>query len=321
MTSPSNGWETRQGRIKRELPIAWAVGSLLGLWVSHTDPVRCPFPEHEDSTPSFNLWAIDPDTRQPQRASCFGCGRGGDVIDIIRLARGVGFGAACDLADTELIPAFRASGWKPLPPQELDAPTPDLEAVLARMLQDTGLKQFLAVKAERAQRLGFSTPEFHGYVKRVWGWGCTPGAVIFPHRGPSNRLTGVKLRAANDISRRWAWPGSRFPYLYGAWRPQSSSKLLLCEGETDTAWAAFCLQGTEWQALGLPSGAAQKPTSMQLDMLNGREVCLAFDGDDAGREATRKWQDALAGTASELQIPEGEDLLSCGLDVRDLVGA
>lgn len=36
---------------------------------------RCPLPDHDDSTPSFYLY---PDGR----FYCFGCGRGGDVIDL-----------------------------------------------------------------------------------------------------------------------------------------------------------------------------------------------------------------------------------------------
>jgi DNA primase len=36
---------------------------------------RCPLPDHEDQTPSFHIY---PDGRY----WCFGCGRGGDVVDL-----------------------------------------------------------------------------------------------------------------------------------------------------------------------------------------------------------------------------------------------
>src|SRR5215213_3115492 len=36
---------------------------------------RCPLPDHEDKTPSFYIYP-------PGRYWCYGCGRGGDVIDL-----------------------------------------------------------------------------------------------------------------------------------------------------------------------------------------------------------------------------------------------
>jgi DNA primase len=36
---------------------------------------RCPLPDHEDKTPSFYLYP-------PGRFHCYGCGRGGDVVDL-----------------------------------------------------------------------------------------------------------------------------------------------------------------------------------------------------------------------------------------------
>jgi hypothetical protein len=43
---------------------------------------RCPLPDHEDKTPSFTLY---PET---QSFFCFGCLKGGDVVELYRLARG-----------------------------------------------------------------------------------------------------------------------------------------------------------------------------------------------------------------------------------------
>jgi hypothetical protein len=36
---------------------------------------RCPLPDHEDKTPSFYIYP-------PGRFYCYGCGRGGDVVDL-----------------------------------------------------------------------------------------------------------------------------------------------------------------------------------------------------------------------------------------------
>ena len=51
---------------------------------------RCPFPDHEDKDPSF---FVDPAT---QRFVCYGCGRRGDVIDLVMALRGVGFREALE---------------------------------------------------------------------------------------------------------------------------------------------------------------------------------------------------------------------------------
>jgi DNA primase len=45
---------------------------------------RCPLPDHEDKTPSFTPY---PET---QSFFCFGCLRGGDVVELYRLAHGYG---------------------------------------------------------------------------------------------------------------------------------------------------------------------------------------------------------------------------------------
>ncbi|HEV2124435.1 MAG TPA: CHC2 zinc finger domain-containing protein [Chloroflexota bacterium] len=43
---------------------------------------RCVAPEHEDKTPSMTVYT------EEQRFKCYGCGEGGDVVDLVRLAEG-----------------------------------------------------------------------------------------------------------------------------------------------------------------------------------------------------------------------------------------
>lgn len=43
---------------------------------------RCPFPDHDDSTPSFHVYA---DVEEPH-FHCYGCGMHGDVLDLEELA-------------------------------------------------------------------------------------------------------------------------------------------------------------------------------------------------------------------------------------------
>jgi hypothetical protein len=68
---------------KEAVPVIDLAGRLAGpggmrrigeKWVGH-----CPLPGHEDRTPSFTVY--------PGRWHCYGCGRGGDVVDLYAYAR------------------------------------------------------------------------------------------------------------------------------------------------------------------------------------------------------------------------------------------
>ena len=302
--------------IRGAVPLAWAVGYLFGAWDAGADMTPCPLPGHQDDTPSFNLWASDEDG-YPQRFGCFGCAENGDVVDLVRLARGVGFLDACRIAVDDLVPALEASSWQPAElagPVRAAANPADLERVVSRIQGHEDLPAFVARKFPDA-------PErFVDYVRMAWGWGTfrTPApTAYFPHRDWSRRLTGIRYRSIRRESTRWAESGSRFPALYGAWRDLRRPRVLLCEGETDTVWAAWSVEDRV-DVFGLPAGAAQRPPEQALLELAGRHVSLAFDGDLAGRIATARWRDAL-GAAHVVPIPDGEDLLSCGIPVSDLL--
>ncbi len=303
--------------IRRALPLEWAVGQLFGAWGAGTEMSPCPLPGHVDDKPSFNLWAEDEDGF-PIRYGCFGCGANGDVVDLVRLARGVGFLEACRIAVEELIPAMERSEWRPAdraPVVERSAATHDeLLKVLCRIQGRDDLYPFLERKGIDAS-LVF-------YVHNDWEWGTfrTPApTVYFPHRDWSGHLTGIRYRSVRRDSTRWTERGSRFPALYGAWRDHGQPSVILCEGETDTISAAWQLQGRPFDVLGLPAGAAQKPPEESVKRLAMRRVFLAFDADLAGRIATARWREALAGDALVIPIPEGEDVLSCGIPITDLI--
>jgi len=69
------------------IPIA-RIGDLLGYKLPRRGLVRCPFPDHEDKNPSFYI--------HPSGTwwKCFGCGRRGGGIDLVKEALGLDFLAA-----------------------------------------------------------------------------------------------------------------------------------------------------------------------------------------------------------------------------------
>jgi len=329
-------WVSRTDRIKKELPIEWAVGTLLGVWApGNGDAVQCPLPGHQDDTPSFNIWKLEDGV--PQRFGCFGCGTNGDVIDLVQLVRGVGFGAACDIIDSELLPAFKAAGWEPKQYEERRPVREDLEIIHARLadMSEFGhrtLERFCQTKADDANRPDFALSDFREYAVAEWGWaGAGPAesgfgtpAVAFPHRDAAGAVVGVKFRDPRRSGGRWTQPGSRLSCFYGSWRAHGAPNVLLCEGETDTVWAAYGLrEDRSWDVLGLPSGANQRVNDGQLDALRSRAlVYLAFDGDRPGLEAARRWYAALREAsvpARIVRLPEGEDVLSSGLTAWQII--
>lgn len=72
----------RINRIKERWPIELFLQQSLGCKLipkgKNTFVTNCPLPYHQDSTPSFQV------STDKQLAYCFGCHRGGDVIDVIR---------------------------------------------------------------------------------------------------------------------------------------------------------------------------------------------------------------------------------------------
>jgi hypothetical protein len=295
----------------------WALFRLTGVWVQDSELIRCPLPGHDDSTPSFNLWAHD-ESGVPQRFGCFGCGRGGDVLDLIEILEGISDTEALRRADELAAEEARDTNARPRRRPEPDQPPREFEPLLRRLYEE-----FDASRLELFQRYmsakGLGGEDIETYAMEEWGWTATNhGAVVVPHRGPkpSMEITGLKYRT---LDRKWNEEGSRFPYLYGSWRDRGRPRVVLCEGETDTVWAAWSLRHEDdIDVLGLPSGANQSLRPEWLEQIGDRELTIVFDSDRAGMTAARQWVAARPG-ALLARLPEGEDLLSCGLPVKEVL--
>jgi energy-coupling factor transporter ATP-binding protein EcfA2 len=135
-----------------------------------------------------------------------------------------------------------------------------------------------------------------------------------PHYDPEGLLTGAKIREVTG--QRVSKEGSKYDALYGAWRAPTRD-VLLCEGETDMAWAAYTAvqEGlVNLTVYALPRGARSPATAEQLSFLRtARTIYLAFDPDATGIEATRDWVAGLAGATGQravrwCRLPLGKDL-------------
>ncbi len=295
--------------IKSALPIEWLAGRLWDLWIEDDGMVACPL--HEDSTPSFNLWAPD-SSGVPQKWGCFGCGARGDVIDAIMLADGVSYQEALTLARDTYIPEFQQGG-RMARPRSVVEPT-GVDEVWANLPKPEDL-----TVAKYCYGRGIKDAWL--YAKDSWRWrGVGNDIVAMPHFCLDGAVTGIKMR--NIDSKKWSVSGSRYSHLYGSWRNFRHDRAVICEGETDTVWAAWQLHGLATDVFGLASGVSQVPPKAALDMLAGRKIALLFDGDGPGAAAAERWAWSLKFTCDDIRtitVPSGEDVVSCGIPVADLL--
>lgn len=303
--------------IREMLPIDWVIDKLWDLKVSSTK-IICPNPNHKDDTPSFNVWNST-GSGVYTKFGCYGCGWRGDVFDVIQDAYGCTFGEAMDKAIDELLPQYHGDNWtggedtRPVVTQE------ELEAHYNDIVS-WGQVEYTLHKFMRAKGMIHIVE----YAQEEWKWRGHAGYVSIPHYDNQQRITGVKFRDPRDLARKWGILGSHYVEPYGIWRDQGHENVVLCEGETDTVWAAYQLQhlqGRNCDVFGIPTGVAQIPPKESLDILRGRKVWIIFDGDEPGKNGAIKWNEALRQTSSHIkQVPWGHDLCDSGVPVATILG-
>jgi hypothetical protein len=292
----------------------WTLHKLTGEWPKSGEMISCPLTGHDDSTPSFNIWDEDADGL-PLQYGCFGCGRKGDVMSLIseiESLQGTELGRRADelAAEEAASPAAqrKTPKGKTRKVVDLDETLRSLESGLSGPRLE-GFQQYMASKG-----LGGEAVEV--YAMDIWGWvPAERGSVAVPHRGPAGELTGIKYRAR---TRKWSAEGSRWPHLYGTWLDKGRSSVVLCEGESDALWAAWSMRNEPVDVLALPSGASQSIADEWLAALKGRKVFLVLDSDNAGMTAAKSWVN-LRPDSLLARLPEGEDLLSCGIPVNEVL--
>lgn len=305
--------------VRARLPLDWTLGKLFSVWNASKKLISCPFQGHRDSSPSFNIWAPDSEG-VPQRYGCMGCGKRGDVIDLIKEAHGVDFLEAMKLA-IQLIGELEGSGWtRSRNSEALQIVTPDDILKAHNKMLPMSEKSIDIVAKFLEERKIFNTKIFQYYLTE-WEWGGKEKHgvkdLFMPHRDRKCTLVGVKFRNLRS-SKKWVEDGSDFTNLYGAWRDFGYKTVVLCEGESDTVLAAYQLQGLPVDVFGLPSGANADPTEKMLTQLGSRRVILIFDGDKSGLDAMNLWNNMLSNSLI-VKLPDEKDISSCGIPVTNLI--
>ena len=277
----------------------------------------CPF--HEEQAGSFTVYA------DSNRWYCFGCGEGGDVLDFVRRAE--------DLSLPEAIRRLDASPPTTAPVRHTargrrnrDAVAPHDPALLTaaaryyagELRSRPEARAYLAsrgVGPGTARRLGLGYAPGHGLRAALASAGFPterfPTSGLFTGRG--ERFAGMVVVPEIAGGRvRWlagrAIDRERTPRFQALPGP----KPVLGLGRLGSAppWAVVTEGVFDWLVLsewGLPACAALGTRGMErvAAALRGcPRVFLAFDQDDAGREATAALSGLLGRRAAVVELPE-----------------
>ncbi len=277
----------------------------------------CPF--HEEAEGSFTVYA------DSERFYCFGCGEGGDVLDFLRRAEGLSLPEAIRRLDasppttTPVRPA--ASRRTPAAAPVLDPPllTAAARYYANELRRSREARDYLAsrgIGVETAARLGLGFAPGRGLREALTSAGFTAGRVresgLFTERG--ERFAGL-VTVPEIAGGRVRWLAGRAIDRERSPRFQAlpGPKPVLGLGRLGPAppWAVVAEGIFDWLVLsewGLPACAALGTQGLErvAAALRGcPQVFLAFDNDDAGREAAAALGSLLGRRTAVVHLPGG----------------
>ena len=309
--------------LKQRYPLARVVEAA-GVELRGRGRVRqgiCPF--HEETQGSFTVYA------NTRRWYCFGCGLGGDVLDFIQRADGVGLPEAIRRLEASpeapATPDLRPqpAGASPLAPAPVRDPallTAALRCYRRQLELSRAAPSYLAgrgIGPEAARRLGLGYASGRGLREWLRQAGFDDARILRSGlvRDGRERFRGMIVvpdlvaGAAHWLAGRAIWPEltPRFQALPGSKPvlglkplPAPAPWIVLAEGLFD--WLLL----TAW---GLPACGALGTQGMDklASALQGQpRVFLAFDADEAGGAAANELRNLLGSHRSAtVMLPEG----------------
>ena len=278
----------------------------------------CPF--HKEREGSFTVYG------DSQRWFCFGCGEGGDVLDFLRRAEGLSLPEAIrrlDASPPTTAPIRHTARER----RTRDAVAPHDPALLTaagrhyagQLRRSREARAYLASRGigpETAARLGLGFAPGRGLREALASAGFVGGRV-----SASGLFTGRGERFAGMVTVPEV-AGGRVRWLAGrAIGPERSPRFQALPGPKPVLglarlgpapkWAVVTEGVFDWLLLsewGLPACAAlgtQGIERVTAALRRCPHVFLAFDHDDAGREATVALGSLLGRRAAVVTLPEG----------------
>ena len=283
----------------------------------------CPF--HDEAEGSFTVYA---DT---ERFHCFGCGATGDVLDFIqrteslslpeaiaRLDGGVGLAPSPAARPKAQVKPRRAT-VEAVPQRDPALLTAATRFCLRSMLRHADGREYLGsrgISFDTACRLGLGYAPGDGlrrYLEAAgFGGERIRASGLFTERG--ERFAGMVV-VPDLISRRVRWLVGRAidPERSPRFQALPGPKPVLGLGRlgANPSWVVLTEGVFDWLALvqwGLPACAALGTQGMERVAASLRgcsRVFLAFDADDAGREAAERLGGLLGRRAATVDLLEG----------------
>ena len=286
----------------------------------------CPF--HEENEGSFTVYA------DSQRWFCFGCGLGGDVLDFIQRLDGVDLPEAIRRLQAACpVPRHGGGDWhSPVAPVEPAAPAPaevvrDPQLLTAAMRfyatqlrRSTTALDYLASRGidfASAHRLGLGFSTGHGLREHLRALGFDDDRLqssgLFTDRG--ERFTGMIL-VPEIVAGRALWLTGR------SIQPDARQRFTALPGPKPVLGLGRLARPADWIVVteglfdwltlarwNIPSVAALGTQGLDkvAAALRGQpRIFLAFDSDDAGREASRRLRQLLGEHRSRVvELPAG----------------
>ena len=281
----------------------------------------CPF--HDEAEGSFTVYG------DSARFYCFGCGAGGDVLDFVRRVENLSLPEAIARLDGSPGPVPRAANRpaglrRPesaaVPPRGPDLLTAAARFYAGQLRRHPEGRAYLAsrgVGPAAAARLGLGYAPGSGLREALESDGFSADRLqdcgLFMERGAEWFAGMVVVPDASGGLVRWLVGRAVDPDRTPRFQALPGPKPVLGLGRLGVAppWVVVAEGVFDWLALagwGLPACAALGTQGMEriAAALRGcPRVFLAFDSDDAGREATERLLTLLGRRAAAVILPQG----------------
>ena len=287
----------------------------------------CPF--HDEAEGSFTVYS------DSERFYCFGCGEGGDVLDFVRRMDDLTLPEAIARLDGSpgLAPraANRPAGTRrpasaPLSPRDPALLTTAARFYAGRLRRHSEAREYVASRGVgpiAAARLGLGYSPGNGLREVLESSGFTADRIrdsgLFMERG-SERFAGMVV-VPDPVSStgqagglvRWLKGRAVGPDVKPRFQALPGPKPVLGLGRLGHApsWAVVTEGVFDWLTLtgwGVPACAAlgtQGVERIAAALRGCPRVFVAFDADDAGREATDGLLTLLGRRAAAVTLPQG----------------
>lgn len=275
--------------IKAQLTIAQVLDHY-GLKADKNHRLCCPF--HDDKTPSMQVYT-ETNTVNCFSSNCKLHGKAIDVIDFILHQEGISKHEA-------IMKAKELIGY-----QEPQQPFEKLFKLFQSNLKKSDKAQsYLKGRNIEKSEVGFNDNT----------WENLKQCVIFPLKSKQNKIVSLYGRSIHNSEGAKHFYTRNRKGLYPNYPKADTTKLVLTEAVID---ATTLLQLTDYNVLACygTNGFTAEHDQAIKELRKLEEVILFFDGDEAGKEGTKRIADKLHQLRPEIKLssintPEGEDINS-----------